>query len=471
MKKTTAVIAIIGMSFFLSGCSLAPKYVRPKSPVPQSFPAGDAYVQPSAGKDIVTVDGLGWRDIVSDKKLQQVVELALLNNRDLKIAVLNVEKARGLYGIQRAELFPAVELAADTSKKRVPADLSGVKAVTHPEQYDVKLGITSWEVDLFGRIRNLKQQALQEYLATEQAQRAARTTLIKGVLGAYMTLAADRENLKWIRATLELQRNVYWLVWQRYDQGLVSETDIHRVQAQVDSLVRAVAFYTQIVAQDRNALDLLVGSPVPEELLPVDFLSVAPLKDISAGLSSEVLLRRPDIMGAEYRLKAAYAFIGAARAAFFPQISLTTALGTASKDLSNLFSPGSRAWSFATSSAVSVFDMRTRAAYKVSKVERDIALAEYEKAIQTAFREASDALAARSMADRQVESQEALVASAQRIYDLSVQRYNQGLDGYLNVLDAQRTLYSGYQELTSLYLAKALDQINLYAVLGGDNAQ
>jgi multidrug efflux system outer membrane protein len=257
------------------------------------------------------------------------------------------------------------------------------------------------------------------------------------------------------------------LILRQYENGVATELDLQRVQTQVDAAKGDIARYTQLTAQDMNALNLLAGSPVPAELLPPDLASVTPPADISTGLSSDVLLRRPDIVAAEHQLKAAYAFIGAARAAFFPRISLTTAIGTASGELSGLFGSGSDTWSFAPRISLPIFDARTWAAYRVSDATREIALAQYEKSIQTAFREVADSLAVRGTVDQQVAAQQSIVNSTQKIYDLSDKRYAQGIDGYLGVLDAQRTLYAAQQGLTSLHLAKLANRVQLYAVLGG----
>ena len=462
-----ALILILGL-VCLSGCAMIPKYTRPKPPVPADFPRGEAYLDLMFPQEARPVTDLRWKDVFPDKKLQDVIEISLLDNRDLRLAVLNVERARALYGVAQAELFPAVTASGSGSDQLVAARLSSTGEPMKVEKYSVDLGITGWEIDLFGRIRSLKAQALEEYLGTEQAKRGAQTALISAVARAYLTLAADLENLKLARSTLDTQRSVYGVIWQQYDKGIATEVDLRRAQTQVDTANRDIALYTQSVAQDRNALDLLVGSSVPEDFLPSDLTSVSPLKDISSGLSSEVLLRRPDIMEAEHHLKAAYALIGAARAAFFPRLSLTTALGNATNEFSNLFGPGSKTWSIAGQTAMSIFDTRTLAAYRVSNATFKIFVAQYEKAIQTAFKEVSDVLAARSMMDQQVSSQESIVNSAQKIYELSNQRYTQGIDGYLSVLDAQRSLYAAQQALTSLRLVKLANQVKLYAVLGGD---
>ena len=460
------ILSIIGTVLLLNGCVMIPKYTRPESPIPATFPGGK--VEDQFSPEGLSVTGLKWQDVFTDTKLQSVIEISLLNNRDLRLAMLNVDRARALYGIQQASLFPAVNASGAGSKQRTPADLSSSGSISYSEKYSVDLGIASWEIDLFGRIRSLKKQALEEYLGTEQARRAAQTALISEVARVYMALAADLQNLKLAQATLETQRSVYGVIWQQYDKGIIAEPDVLRAQTQVDAASGDIARYTQLVAQDRNALNLLAGFPVQEDILPFDLTSVSQLGNISPGLSSEVLLCRPDIMAAEHQLKAANALIGVARAAFFPKISLTTAIGTASKELSGLFDSGSETWSFAPQVSMPIFDPRTFAAYRVSKAQLEICLTQYEKTIQTAFREVADALAVRATVDQQVAAQESIAASAQKIYELSDQRYTQGIDSYLSVLDAQRSLYAAQQQLTSLRLAKLFNQVRLYAVLGGD---
>lgn len=308
---------------------------------------------------------------------------------------------------------------------------------------------------------------MEEYLATEEARRSAQISLVSEVDRTYLTLAADRENLKLARSTLETQERIYNLIRRQYETGLANEFDLHQARAQVDTGRREVARYRQLVAQDRNALNLLAGSLVPEDLLPSELEEVKPPRDISPGLSSEVLLRRPDIMAVEHQLKAAYAFIGAARAAFFPRITLTSAVGTASDELSGLFDSGNGTWSFAPHVLMPIFDARTWAAYRVSKAERKIALAQYERAIQTAFREVADTLAVRGTVDERLSAQQSLVKTLGQTYRLSTKRYKNGIDSYLSVLDGQRSLFAALHGLTSLRLAKLANRMRLYAVLGG----
>ena len=451
----------------LGGCTLAPKYSRPASPVPADWPTGASYNETKSAASASTMSDLPWREFFTDERLQKIIGIALDNNRDLRLAALNVEKARALYGIQRAALLPSVNAVGMMSKERIPADLSTTGSAVTAEQYGVNLGIISWEIDFFGRIRSLKDQALEEYLATDQARRSAQITLVSTVANAYLTLAADRENLKLVAFTLETQEASYKLIRKRYDVGLVSELDLRRAQSQVDTARGDVARYTQLTAQDENALNLLVGSPILSALLPAELGSVSPPKEISPGLSSELLLRRPDVLAAEHQLKAANANIGAARAAFFPRISLTTAIGTASAELSGLFKSGQGTWSFAPQIIMPIFDARTWSAYDVTKVEREISVAQYEQAIQVAFREVADALAVRGTVSQQIAAQQSLVDAVAVTYRLSNARYTKGIDSYLSVLDAQRSLYAAQQGLISIRLAQLANMVTLYKVLGG----
>jgi multidrug efflux system outer membrane protein len=463
-RRFIMLALIIGL---LTGCSLAPEYTRPGSPVPTDWPTGAAYTDTQGATGTPTVPELKWQEFFTDEKLQKLINMALDNNRDLRLAALNVEKVRALYGIQRAELFPSINAAGGMAKERVPADLSTTGKSMIAEEDSVSLGITSWEIDFFGRVRSLKDQALQEYLATEQARRSAQVSLLSAVADAYLTIAADRETLKLAQATLETRRDTYVLIQRRYEVGLATELDLLQAQTQVDTARGSVARYTQLTAQDRNALNLLVGSPVPDDLLPSDLSNVNPPRDISPGLSSEGLLNRPDIMAAEHRLKGAYAYIGAARAAFFPRITLTTSVGTASSELSGLFDSGSATWSFVPRITMPIFDARTWAALRVSKAEQKIVLTQYERAIQIAFREVADTLAARGTLEDQLEAQESLVGAVSETYRLSNKRYSAGIDSYLNVLDAQRSLYDAKQGLISLRLARFVNLVALYKTLGG----
>lgn len=458
---------LAGFGLIVGGCSLAPEYIQPQALIPAEWPQGEAYQSAPATPEAPVAPELRWQEFLADEQLRKLIEISLNNNRDLRLAALNVDRARAMYGVQRAELLPTVSATGGGGKQGLSADLISSGDPRTREQYSLDLGIASWEIDFFGRIRSLKDQALEEYLATDEARRSARIALVSEVARAYLTLAADRQNLQLARATLETQQAAYGLVQKRYDAGVASELDLKRAQVPLDTARGDVPRYRQLVAQDQNALNLLAGALVPEELLPVDLESVIPPREISPGLSSETLLRRPDIMAAEHRLKGAYAFIGAARAAFFPRISLTTAVGTASNDLSGLFNSGTGTWNFAPQIAMPIFDARVWAALRVSKSDREIVLTHYEKAIQSAFREVADALAVQGTVDQRVAAQQSLVNAVAETYHLSRKRYTRGIDSYLGVLDAQRSLYAAQQGLIALRLAKLSNQVRLYAVLGG----
>ena len=380
---------------------MAPKYNGPPAPVPAAWPAGTAYDGVPGVTSAPDGRQLGWQDFFTDEKLQRVIAAALTNNRDLRVAALNVELARAEYGIQRAELLPTVNATGDRIDERLPALLSPIGKTEDYRQYDANLGVASWEIDFFGRIRSLKDQALAEYLATEQARRSAQILLVSSVANAYLALAADRESLTVAENTLAAQRGTYKMVKRRHELGLAADLDVERAQTQVDGARRDIASFHQLIALDENALNLLVGAPAPADLLPALLDSVVPPREISAGLSSEVLLRRPDVLQAEDLLKAANADIGAARAAFFPRISLTAAIGSSSSDLSGLFKTGQRTWSYAPQIVMPIFDARTWSAHRAAKVQREIAVTQYEKAIQSAFREVADALAVRGTVDQQ----------------------------------------------------------------------
>jgi multidrug efflux system outer membrane protein len=460
----TLLLTGIALNFLFAGCTLAPEYVRPAAPVPRQWPTGPAY---EARPVATTAPDLDWRSFFSDKGLQQVIAASLENNRDLRIAALNVERARALYHVQRAEMLPTVDAAAKVYRERIPADLSSNGQRMTAEQYSVDLGITAWELDFFGRIRSLSQSALQSYFATEQARRSAQVLLIAEVANAYLTLAADCENLQLARSTLASQQASYHLINSRFEVGLSPELDLHQVQTRVESARVDEARYTLRVAQDENALNLLMGAPVSPALLPTALGKALPLQEITPGVSSEVLLGRPDILAAENLLKAAYADIGAARASLFPRIALTSSVGTASADLSGLFGGGSGTWLFSPQATLPIFDPRTWAALKVNKVDREIALAQYEATIQSAFREVADALAQRGSLQKQLKAQQNIVAATEAAYRISNARYEKGIEIYLSVLDAQRSLYAAQQELIAVRLSDLASQVRLYTVLGG----
>jgi len=467
-RAVAAVFAGMAWSCLVGhGCTMAPKYTREKPPIPADWPSGPAYEDRTVRAGLPGAPELHWWDFFPDTRLRGLIELALNNNRDLRTAVLTAERVRALYGIQRAEILPTANATATAGKQRIPGGLLGFPQALTIEQYGLGLGMSSWEIDFFGRIRSLKDRALQEYLATEQASRSLRILVVSSVAQAFMSLAADRENLALARKLLETKETAYRLALRQHEVGILTGLDLDRVRASVEAARAEVSRYTQMVAQDENALTLLAGTSVPEELVPGALSEVAPPQEISPGLPSEVLLRRPDVAQAESLLKAAHADIGAARAAFFPRISLTTTVGTASTDLSGLFASGSGQWSYAAQMVMPIFDARTWWALKASKVQQKLALTQYEKAIQNAFREVADALAFHGAVKTQVEAQQSVVSALSDTYRLSARRYEKGVDSKLKLLDAQRTLLEAQQGLVSLTSAKLLSTVRLYAVLGG----
>jgi multidrug efflux system outer membrane protein len=460
------LVLIAAFTCLVGGCTMAPEYTRPSAPIPLQWPQGEAY-QDTAEQGVSPVQKLSRQAFFGNEPLLKIIDLALENNRDLRLAALNVEKARALYGIQRAELFPALHATGAGAKEQRSSDLIGPGESRTVEQYNVGLGMAAWEIDFFGRIRSLEDQALEEYLATDAARQSVKIALVSQVATAYLTLATDRENLNLARSTLDSQQKAHNLIKRRYEVGIATELDVRRAEIPVETARRDVARFTQSVALTQNALNLLAGFTVPDALLRKDLRTVQEPRAILTDLSSDVLLFRPDIMAAEHQLKSAYALSGAARAAFFPSISLTTGIGTASDALSGLFSSGTGTWNFVPQATLPVFDARIRAAYRVSKAQRDIAVTQYEKTIQTAFREVADALAVQSTIDRQIAAQETLTQAVAKTYFLAKKRYETGIDSYLSVLDAQRSLYTQQQVLNTLLLQKRANQVRLYAVLGG----
>jgi multidrug efflux system outer membrane protein len=435
--------------------------------VPAEWPKGPAYEGTAGGTGNKKPAKIGWREFYADERLQKVIDLALRNNRDLRIASANIDRARAMYRIQQAELVPSVDAAGSVIRQRVPADISDTGNSYTYGQYGADLGVTAWELDFFGRIRGLRESALEQYFATEQAWRNVQTILVADVAAAYLVYAADCESLELVWSTLKARQESYDLIRRRFDVGASSNLDVRQARTLLESARVDFAAYTRQVALDRNILDLLAGGPVPPELLAVNLAGVVPPRDIQPGLSSEVLLERPDVRQAENLLKAANADIGAARAAFFPRIALTGSIGTISTDLSGLFQAGSNTWLFSPRFSIPIFDPRTKAAYDVAKVDREIYLAQYEKAIQGAFKETADALAQRVTLKDQIAAQESLVAAASNAYRLSNARYKQGIDNYLAVLDAQRSLYGAQQGLITLRLAEFSNLVTLYKALGG----
>jgi multidrug efflux system outer membrane protein len=454
----------LAMLAALAGCTMIPEYERPEPPVPAAFPADAA----AAVEAAPLAPEVAWKDYFTDPRLQAVIEMALANNRDLRVAALNIERARALYRIQRSEQFPGLGAMGTGSRVRIPEKRTDDGEPTIASEYAFQVGISAFELDLFGRVRSLKRRALEQYFATEQARSAAQIALVGAVGHAYLALAADRENLRLALATFDAQADYCGLIGRSRQMGVASDLDLRQAESQREASRLDAARYQGLVEMDRNALHLLVGVPVPDELLPEGLSSVAEPKAIGAGLPSEVLLRRPDILAAEHQLLATNANIGAARAAFFPRISLTLGGGTMSSDLSDLFGSGTGTWMFAPQILAPLYASGLQMAnYKAAKVDREIAVARYEQAIQTAFREVADALALRSSLAAQQEASRALVDALDQTHRLSRARYEAGVDGYLGVLVAQRSLYIAQQGLVTLRMADLANRITLYKMLGG----
>jgi multidrug efflux system outer membrane protein len=448
----------------LSACTLAPPTVRPALPVANAWPVAAA----NTGSATTAAD-LGWRDVFIDPRLQGVVDLALANNRDLRVAVLNIEQSRAQYRIQRAALVPSVAATAAGTKGENSTAQTQPGVSRDVEAYSAGVGISSWEIDLFGRVRSLNDAALQNYLATRETSRSVQISLIAQTAGAWLNLAADEDLLDLARETLRTRQETTVLVRKRFEAGAISQLEVSQAETLIEAARSDVATAIALVEQDKNALRLAVGTDVPADLLPAGGLVTAQiLRDLPAGLPSDVLTRRPDVLAAEHQLAGANANIGAARAAFFPRISLTAAAGVASGSLSNLFDSGNGTWSFAPSISLPIFSGGANVANLDSaKAGRDIAVANYEKTVQTAFREVSDGLAVQSTIAERVGSQERLVAASNDTVRLSQARYGAGIDSSLAVLDAQRTLYTSQKTLIVARLARETNLATLYKALGG----
>ncbi|MDB5692685.1 MAG: transporter [Alphaproteobacteria bacterium] len=500
MRKTALPLLLAAS---LAGCSLEPHYQRPEPPVPPSWPVGDAYLRRSEA----ALPSVSYRDIFRDPKLRTLIEQALVNNRDLRIAAANIASAQAQYRIQHAQLFPQVGASANagiSGAHRSPGtaivgtgtggtgtggtgsggsggtggtgSTTGVTVITTPggfgtsQNYSVDVGVTSFELDLFGRVRSLSHSALDQYFATEAAARATRLSLVGEIATTYFTLAADNSLLAVAQATAANAQRAVTLTNARLVGGVSSRIDLRDAQTVLDQARSDVASQTTLAAQDRNALQLLVGAPISDDLVPASIDSANTLvSELPAGLSSAVLLRRPDVVEAEYQLRAANARIGAARAAFFPSISLTGLLGLASSTLTGLFSANAFNFRAGANASVPIFDGgANRGNLAFARAQRELFLAQYERAIQTAFREVADALARRGTIEAQVAAQSDFVAHALDAYNLEQERYRIGIDEFLNTLVAQRTLYSSQQSLIRTRLARATNLADLYRTLGGD---
>ncbi|VCU72542.1 Outer membrane protein OprM precursor [Pigmentiphaga humi] len=462
MSKTLMAAAIAAL---LGGCSLMPEYERPAAPVEADFSAHGAAA--ASGQQLAA--DIGWRQFFGDPRLQRLVDVALENNRDLRVAVLNIEIARAQYGVTRADQFPTLSGNANGTRQRTPADLSYSGRAAVGSTYQVNLGVTAYELDLFGRVRSLSAAALNQYLATEESRRSTQISLIAQLANAYLNERASDELLALAERTLKTRQESYDLIKLRYDAGAASGLEFQQAESLIQSARAEHAVAERSKAQATNAIVLLIGQPLPAGLPPPRPLHEQSLMtDVPVGLSSQLIERRPDVRAAEQQLRSANANIGAARAAFFPRISLTGSFGTASSQLSGLFDSGSHAWSFAPQISLPLFDAgRNRANLDLAEARKNVAVANYEKSIQTAFREVADALDAKGSYDMQIQAQQALVEASQRSFELSDMRYRNGVESYLTLLDAQRSLFTAEQGLLQARTQRLNNLVALYKSLGG----
>ncbi len=477
MIRTIAPLLAIGVVVGVTACTLEPQYQRPPPPVPA--------VEGGAQGGTAATD-IGWRKFFPDPQLQKLIALALTHNRDLRVAALNVQTAQAQYRIQRAGLFPTIDASAAEQVERIPPGVfggagaagggatSGVAASGGTSGstlhiYDVGVGFTSYELDFFGRIRSLNHAALQEYFTNEETRRSVQLTLVAEVATAYLAVLADRTLLDITGETLKNQNESYALTQRLFNGGTSTELALRQAESTVDTARANLALYNRQLAQDRDALQLLLGAPIPDDVDVSGGLDRGTaVAELQEGIPSDVLVRRPDVLAAEHQLQAASARIGAARAAFLPAVTLTGNFGTESTQLSGLFKGDSRTWTFAPQISVPIFAGGANVAnLQATKLARDTAIAQYEKAIQTAFREVADALAARGTLDEQLDAQQALVTATAKAYQLADMRFRGGVDSYLSALDAQRNLYTAQQQLQSVRLARLQNLVTLYKALGG----
>ncbi|QNB00931.1 efflux transporter outer membrane subunit [Massilia sp. Se16.2.3] len=465
MQKLKLILTPLALAMMLSGClSLAPKYERPQAPVAPAFPPE---LPKSGGTTLPTATSeapanLAWQRFFADARLRQLIDMALANNRDLRVSILNIEQARAQYRITRADRLPTVAAVVSGNRQTTGED-APIQSL-----YQAGLGVSDFELDLFGRVRNLSESALAQYLATEEARRTAQISLIASVANSYLTLLADDELLAITQQTLKTREESDRLTRLRFENGVVSKLELQQSTSLVENARGTLAQLQRLRAQDANLLTLLVGQQIPENLPAGATLATTELPDLPAGLPSDLLTTRPDIRAAEQQLIAANANIGAARANYFPRISLTGSVGSASTELSGLFKSGSFGWTFAPQAVLPIFDLdRISAGVDAAKAGRDIAVAQYERSIQTAFREVADALAGQATYSEQLRAQRAVAVAEQDRFNLSELRYKSGAASYLDLLDAQRSLFQAQQAAVQANLARLQNQVTLYRVLGG----
>jgi multidrug efflux system outer membrane protein len=489
--KTITISSAISLIFLTFGCSMIPEYRQPAMPVAETWPGqtnaaesddlsnikpgvkSDAKAAPGAGDppgDNLLVSDIAWQDYFQSQPLKRLIQRSLENNRDLTIAVLNIERAKAAYRIQRTELLPTVAGKGSLSRQRIAEEFSTTgQAYTEETAYGANLGIAAYELDFFGRVRSLNKEALEIFLATEEAALTTRLSLIAQTADSYMALLAQQKLLVLANSTFNAQKKTYDVIKRQFEVGSATQLDLAQAATSVESARVSIARHTRLAAQAKNALTLLVGTYVEDILnLGETIDDIKFIENLPAGIPSQILLARPDIRQAEHTLKAANADIGGARAALYPSITLTGSAGFASMGLSSLIEAGSLAWNFAPSLTIPIFNRDgLRASLAAAEANEKIAAAKYEKAIQTAFREVADELAARRTYKNQLMAQNALVMANRQAYDLSKARYENGIDNFLTVLDSQRALFVTQQNAIILRQEFLSNLVNLYRVMGG----
>ncbi len=468
MRKSVLKIALLlSVSTSLTACSMIPDYLRPAAPVAVSWSNDASY---EAAEGLAIAHNLSWQAFYRDPALRQVVNTALEHNKDLKLAALSIKEARALYRIERADILPALNANAGANNLGTSDESSATGRATTTQSYSANLGVTSYELDLFGRLSSQNEAALNEYLATQAARNVVQNSLIAETVNAYLQLLANKKLLSLTQQTLDAQQRSHDILAQSRDSGIATQSDVARAKTAVETARVNLFKYRRFVQQNKNALTLLMGVAYSDALIPEANLADLVLPDnLNAGIPAEVLMLRPDVKQAEYALLARNADIGAARAAFFPSISLTGSYGFASDDLSNLFASGAfGAWSFIPQITLPIFKAgENKANLDLSKIRKEQAIVSYEKTVQTAFAEVADELAARATLSAQLDAQYRLVEAAQSVYDISNARYKSGIDSFLSVLDAQRELYAYQQSAIELERARFSNLVDLYKVLGG----
>jgi len=451
----------------LAGCSLDPDPARLTAPVPVAWPTGAAYAAASGAVATLPADQIAWQEVILDPALRRLVELALVNNRDLRIATLNVSVAEAQYRAQRGELFPSLNLTGDGNYAHSPVS-PGLPVKPTTRSFSAGAGFTAYELDLFGRARSMSRSAFQSYLGEVETQRAALITLVAEVSNAYLAMVASRDLLDLAERTLRSQEESLRLTQATVAGGTATALVVQQARSAVETARASKAENTRLLAQNENALAQLIGQPVPPEAAMAASLDTVRIAEVPAGVSSDILLRRPDIMAAERQLRAAEADIGAARAAFFPSITLTGFHGSSAGALNGLFRSGTETWSFSPQITLPIFTAGiNRANLDAAKLRSDIRVATYEQSIQAAFREVADALAARGTYGEQITAQRALADTAAESYRLAQLRFRAGVDSFLESLVSQRDLFSAQQALIRLRQDELASRITLYKTLGG----